>query len=79
MIDFANEKSIVFVPEVDLVKKIWISTSSLEDLKKKYSSIDEFHYKSGMGSWFKYTKPDTMYLNTGINRNSGLNTIEPQV
>lgn len=51
-IDFENEKAILFVPNPDVLYKIWMTVLSKDDFKKKYNLIDEFHYTDDMESWF---------------------------
>ena len=41
VIDFTAKKSVLFVPRLDNFYKIWMTTLSQEQLKAKYSKIDE--------------------------------------
>ena len=43
-IDFQNSKSVLFVPKLDNFYKIWMTTLSLEEYKKKYELVDEILY-----------------------------------
>ena len=52
VIDFANEKSILFVPTPDNFLKIWMTIMTKEDYKKKYPLIDEIRYMDELKQYF---------------------------
>lgn len=41
VVDFKSKTSVLFVPRLDNFYKIWMTTLSNEQLKAKYSKIDE--------------------------------------
>eukprot|EP00356_Strombidium_inclinatum_P004552 CAMPEP_0170488268 /NCGR_PEP_ID=MMETSP0208-20121228/6860_1 /TAXON_ID=197538 /ORGANISM="Strombidium inclinatum, Strain S3" /LENGTH=506 /DNA_ID=CAMNT_0010762791 /DNA_START=8 /DNA_END=1528 /DNA_ORIENTATION=- len=74
-IDFVNERSILFVPKLDNMYKIWMTVLSLEELKTKYNLIDEIRYVDEMETYFKELQPETVFINKGVNSDSGLDTL----
>lgn len=45
---------------------------SLEDFKKKYPLIDEIHYVEDMELYFEKHMPQCVYVNSGVNCDSGI-------
>lgn len=52
VIDFENEKSILFVPNPNVFYKIWMTVLTKDDFSKKYNLIDEVHYVDDMENYF---------------------------
>ena len=48
------------------------------EFQQKYSSIDQVYYTDEMEQYFKDTQPDIIYLNKGVNSDSGLTTLLPE-
>ena len=44
VIDFANEKTILFLPKLDNYYKIWMTVLTVDEYKKKYSLVDEIMF-----------------------------------
>lgn len=74
-IDFVNEKVVLFMPKLDNFYKIWMTTLSKEEFKAKYTTVDEIYYTDEIEQYFKDNQPDTVFLNKGVNSDSGLNTM----
>lgn len=75
VIDFHNEKSVLFVPKLDNYYKIWMTLMTLDDMKKKYPLIDEIYYTDDLEAYFKKQVPEMVYVNKGVNSDSGLTTM----
>jgi len=60
------------VPKLDNFYKIWMTAPSIEDYKIRYPLIDDIRYTDEIESYFKERQPKTIYLNNGINSDSGL-------
>jgi len=67
----------VVVPRLGNNYKIWMTVLSLDDYKKKYPLVDEFIFTDQIGEYFKTQQPETVYLNKGVNGDSGLTTMTP--
>ena len=78
IIDFQEEKSYLFFPKLDNFYKIWMTTMSKDELKEKYSGVDEICYTDEIQDVLKGINPDLIYLNKGINSDSGLETMVPE-
>ena len=78
IIDFAQEKCVLFVPKLDNFYKIWMTTLSIDEWKVRYPLIDEIHYTDEMEAYFAERKPATIFLNKGVNSDSGLTTQYPE-
>lgn len=74
-IDFKNEKTILFVPNPNVFYKIWMTVLTKQDFEKKYNLIDEVHYVDDMENFFMNHKADTVFVNSGVNSDSGLQTM----
>lgn len=77
VIDFANEKTILFVPRLDNFYKIWMTAPTIEEWSKRYHMIDELRYTDEMEAFFAEQQPDYIFLNKGVNSDSGLTTDIP--
>lgn len=44
IIDFKEQKTYLFAPKLDNFYKIWMTTMTKEELKQKYSGVDEIYY-----------------------------------
>jgi Xaa-Pro aminopeptidase len=75
VIDFEKEKSILFIPRPDEMYKIWMTVLGIEDFRKKYPLIDEIQYAENLENFFTERKPEKVYVNSGINSDSGLQTM----
>jgi len=80
IIDFKNEKPILFVPEPNVLYKIWMTVNTKEDFEKKYdievryiSELEEF-----LATECSPSKDATVFVNLGINSDSGLTTQIPE-
>ena len=71
VIDFEHEKVILFVPKLDNYYKIWMTVMDKEGYKTKYDILDEVHYCDEMEAWFAKRQPTTVYVNQGVNSDSG--------
>lgn len=78
IIDFTEEKSYLIAPKLDNFYKIWMTTWSKEELKGKYIEIDEIYYTDEIEELLKKINPSTIYLNKGVNSDSGLTTMYPE-
>ena len=78
IIDFKENKTYLFAPKLDNIYKIWMTTMSKEELKAKYTGVDEICYTDEIEDVLKAIKPDVIYLNKGINSDSGLTTLVPE-
>jgi len=72
VIDFENEKSILFVPNPNVFYKIWMTVLNKEDFQQKYPLIDEIRYVDELETFFATQMPETVFVNGGINSDSGL-------
>ena len=53
VIDFEEEKTILFVPKLDNYYKIWMTVSTLEEQQKKYHLVDAIRYVEQIEEYFK--------------------------
>jgi len=78
VIDFATEKPIMFAPKLDRIYEIWMTLHSAEDLSKDY----EFEVRdlTELSNYINNErKPETIYLNKGVNSDSSLTTDTPDL
>jgi len=78
VIDFTNEKTILFVPKLDNFYKIWMTVLDLEGYKKRFNLIEEIYFIDDMEAWFTKHNPETVFVNLGVNSDSGLTTMIPE-
>jgi hypothetical protein len=50
-----------------------------DDYKQKYDSIEDVRFTSDMDCYFAYRKPSVVYLNKGVNSDSGHSTLVAEV
>ena len=78
VIDFATEKPILFVPQMDRIYEIWMTLHSIEDFAKKYEM--EVRNISELEDYLNnQRKPDTIYINKGVNSDSNHTTCHPDL
>lgn len=78
VLDFATDKPILFVPQLDNLYKIWMTVYTKEDLAAKYNM--EVRYLVELGPYLnEERKPETIYVNRGVNTDSGLTTVTPDL
>jgi len=77
VIDFTNEKTILFLPKLDNYYKIWMTVLTVDEYKKKYSLVDEIMFVDQMEEYLKTQSPEVVYVNKGVNSDSGLTTMVP--
>lgn len=74
MIDFNEEKAILFVPKLDNLYKIWMTVMNKEQYAEKYEIevryIDEL--QEFMATQCATSTNTTVYVNRGINSDSKL-------
>lgn len=76
-IDLADtSKAYLFVPKMDDLYKIWMKVLSLEELRELYPDF-EILYMHDLESWLKGKNPSTVYVNHGVNSDSGNATLIP--
>lgn len=80
IIDFANERAILFVPEPNVLYKIWMTVMAKQDYEQKYelqvrytSELEEF-----LATECSPTKEAIVFVNAGVNSDSGLTTQIPE-
>lgn len=78
VIDFQNERATLFVPKLDNYYKIWMTVLDLDEYKKKYPLIEDIQYTDSIEDFFKNLKPETVFLNGGVNSDSGLKTMQAE-
>lgn len=67
----------LFVPKMSNLYKIWMTVLSVEDFKEKYG-IEVVRYTEEMEKWLKERKHSKIYINGGINTDSGIPNIIPE-
>jgi len=79
MIDFLQEKAILFVPKMDNLYKIWMTVMTKEDFTNKYEvEVRYLHdLEEYMATECSPSKNVTVYVNHGVNSDSGLVTQIP--
>jgi Xaa-Pro dipeptidase len=77
-IDFTNEKTILFLPKLDNEYKIWMTVLNLDQYKEKYPLVDEIIFTSDIEKWMTEQAPDCIFVNKGVNSDSGLTTCVPE-
>ena len=77
VIDFQNEKTILFLPKLDNTYKIWMTVLNVEQYKEKYTMVDEIYYVDYLDLYLKDHQPETIFVNKGVNSDSGLTTCIP--
>ena len=80
IIDFQIERAILFVPQPNVLYKIWMTVLTKQDYEQKYelevrytSELEEF-----LATECSPTKEATVYVNFGVNSDSGLTTQIPE-
>ena len=75
-IDITTEKAYLFTPRYSEIYKLWMKVLSTEDVKKIYPDFEAL-YLDELEQWVKDFNPSTIFVNYGINTDSGLNTLIP--
>lgn len=55
--------------------KVWMTVLSKEDFQRKYEI--ETHYIDELEDYLKRTAPEKIYLNSGVNSDSGIDMLLP--
>lgn len=66
----------LFIPKFDFIYKIWMTTFEIEDAKKAYPDF-EVHYNDELEEFVKNHGKRLIYINKGVNSDSGLETLVP--
>jgi Xaa-Pro dipeptidase len=77
VIDIENDKTTVFFPQMDEIYKIWMDVRSNEELLDLYPDF-EIKFVDDLEQWIKDLNPSQIFINSGINTDSGLNTVVPE-
>jgi Xaa-Pro dipeptidase len=77
IIDFTNEKTILFLPKMDNTYKIWMTVWTLPEFKERYNLVDEIYFVEHLEQFIKEHNPATIFVNSGVNSDSGLKTCIP--
>ena len=75
-IDLASQKTYLFITKMDEIYKIWMKVLSIEEIEEIYPDF-EVMYMDDLENWLKETKPSVVYINHGVNSDSGLETTIP--
>jgi len=75
-IDLSSHKTYLFVPKMDDLYKIWMKVLTIEEVSEKYPDF-EVLFNPDIENWLKETNPSVVYINAGINVDSGLHTLLP--
>jgi len=78
VIDFATEKPILFAPKLDNLYQVWMTIYTKEDLAAKYN-IEVRNIAELPAYLNEERKPETIYVNRGVNSDSGLTTGTPDL
>jgi len=76
-IDITEEKVILFYPRFDEIYKLWMKVLSLEDVQELYPDF-EVRFVDEMEDYVKDFSPSQIFINKGINSDSGAETIVPK-
>ena len=80
LLDFAQEKAILFVPKLDSLYQIWMTVLSKEQYASKYELevryVDEL--QEFMATTCASSTGTTVYVNRGVNSDSKLQTMIPE-
>ena len=63
IIDFQNEKAILFLPKLDNYYKIWMTVLDTDEFKKKYNLIEDVRFVDDLEEFIKSHQPDTIFVN----------------
>jgi Xaa-Pro dipeptidase len=53
LIDFVNERTILFLPKLDNTYKIWMTVLNLEQYKEQYTMVDDIFYADQLEQFIK--------------------------
>lgn len=76
-IDITNEKTYLFFPKTDAIYAIWMKVLTKDQMHETYPDF-EIKYTEELENWVKDFEPSQVYINSGVNTDSGLNTVVPQ-
>ena len=76
-IDISEEKVILFFPKFDEIYKIWMKILSIDEVKELYPDF-EVKFIDDMENWVKEFSPSQIYINKGVNSDSGFDSIVPK-
>jgi Xaa-Pro dipeptidase len=77
VLDIDTGKPVLFVPRTSNLYKIWMTVLSKEDFQAKYEVAD-VHYVDEMQAWLAERKAARVYLNAGVNSDSGMENMLPE-
>jgi Xaa-Pro aminopeptidase len=70
VIDPVARKTVLFIPRTDKVYEIWMTVLTKKEYEDKYDL--EVLYNDELEQWIKDFSPSKVYLNVGVNSDSGL-------
>jgi Xaa-Pro dipeptidase len=66
----------LFIPKFDYIYKIWMKTFEIEDALSTYPDF-KIHFNDELEQFVKERSKGTIYVNKGVNSDSGLTTLHP--
>jgi len=73
-IDISEEKVYLFFPNFSEIYKIWFKVLSTEEIRSLYPDFEIF-YMNDLEQWVKDFAPSQIFINKGVNSDSGLDTL----
>jgi len=71
-----DKKPHLFIPKFDYIYKIWMKTFDKEEAEKTYPDFD-IHYNDELESFVKEHSKGNIFINKGVNSDSGHGTLVP--
>ena len=77
VIDIENQKTYLFFPKLDDIYKLWMKVPSQKEIEELYPDF-EHKFLEELEQWVQEFNPSKVYINKGVNSDSGLTTTIPQ-
>jgi len=75
--DIDSGRAVLFVPKMSNLNKVWMTVLSKEDIQKKYE-IEDVVFVEDMETWLVERKAARVFINGGVNSDSGIENIIPE-
>ncbi|CDW86992.1 peptidase d [Stylonychia lemnae] len=76
IIDFKNEEATLFIPKLENIYKIWMTVPTVEFCEKRFDI--KTRYIEDLPSYLAEKSPEKIYINSGINTDSGVANLLPE-
>lgn len=75
VVEVDTGRQVVFVPRIAEENKLWMKVETKQEVQES-EQLDQVYYTDELETYFKEYQPNVVYLNKGINTDSGLSPVD---